>query len=41
MIIGSFKKRGVLAPMTKDMYEPILAELKTRGVHFIEEVHRE
>ena len=30
----SIKRTGVLSPVTKDIYEPVLEELSTLGVHF-------
>lgn len=31
---GKIKSKGVLAPMKKELYEPILAELKQHGIEF-------
>ncbi len=33
---GMFNKPGVFIPVEKEMYEPILAELSTIGIHFLE-----
>ena len=33
---GKIKARGVTIPTTKEIYEPVLAELETLGVKFVE-----
>ena len=33
---GKIKARGVIIPTTKEIYEPVLAELETLGVKFVE-----
>jgi saccharopine dehydrogenase-like NADP-dependent oxidoreductase len=33
---GKIKARGVVIPTTKEIYEPVLAELETLGVKFVE-----
>jgi hypothetical protein len=33
---GEIKTPGVQLPISKEVYEPILKELKEHGVHFIE-----
>jgi saccharopine dehydrogenase-like NADP-dependent oxidoreductase len=35
---NSITERGVLAPVTKDIYEPVLAELQSWGIGFVEKV---
>lgn len=37
---GRIKQRGVLSPITKDIYEPCLAELERFGVVLVEESER-
>jgi saccharopine dehydrogenase (NADP+, L-glutamate forming) len=32
LLEGKIKARGVVVPVTKEFYDPILAELKTLGV---------
>jgi saccharopine dehydrogenase-like NADP-dependent oxidoreductase len=34
---GQISRRGVLIPTHPDIYEPVLAELQTYGIHFVEE----
>jgi len=36
LLNGQIKSRGVMMPISKEFYEPILAELETYGVKFIE-----
>ncbi|MES1225853.1 MAG: saccharopine dehydrogenase C-terminal domain-containing protein, partial [Bacteroidota bacterium] len=33
---GEIKLSGVHIPVMKEIYEPVLAELETLGIHFIE-----
>jgi len=33
---GKFKRRGVVTPVTKDIYQPVLEELKEEGITFHE-----
>jgi saccharopine dehydrogenase-like NADP-dependent oxidoreductase len=33
---GKVNSRGVVIPTTKDIYEPLLAELETFGIKFVE-----
>lgn len=33
---GTIKKRGVIGPMSKAVYEPVLKELETHGVRMVE-----
>jgi saccharopine dehydrogenase-like NADP-dependent oxidoreductase len=40
MIEGRVKERGVLSPITKEIYEPCLAELERYGVVLVEESER-
>lgn len=35
-LTGKFKRYGVQIPIHPDIYEPLLQELETKGVHFIE-----
>lgn len=35
---GNFKSRGVVIPAEKEIYEPILNELKDFGIHFTEQI---
>jgi|TARA_B110000858_G_scaffold190791_1_gene239227 saccharopine dehydrogenase (NAD+, L-glutamate forming) len=37
LLNGSIKKRGVLMPIDKEIYEPVLSELKEYGIDFIEQ----
>ena len=37
LLNGSIKKRGVLMPIDKEIYEPVLSELKDYGIDFIEQ----
>jgi len=37
MLTGQITKTGVLAPVTPDIYEPVLDELENFGIHFTEE----
>lgn len=37
---GRISQRGVLSPITKEIYEPIMNELERLGVHMIEESDR-
>ena len=34
---GQVTRRGVLIPTHPEIYEPVLAELQTQGIHFVEE----
>jgi saccharopine dehydrogenase-like NADP-dependent oxidoreductase len=34
IIEGKIRQRGVRIPVTREIYEPVLAELKTRGIEF-------
>jgi len=36
LLEGKIKARGVVVPVTKELYDPILAELKTMGVELVE-----
>jgi saccharopine dehydrogenase (NADP+, L-glutamate forming) len=38
LLQGKIKKRGVLIPIEKEIYDPVLAELNTLGIH-LEENH--
>ncbi|MCD6345351.1 MAG: saccharopine dehydrogenase NADP-binding domain-containing protein [Anaerolineae bacterium] len=38
---GKITRKGVLIPVTPDIYEPVMAELEVVGVHFEERVTRE
>jgi len=40
IIDGKISQRGVLAPITKEIYEPCLAELEKYGVIMVEESER-
>jgi saccharopine dehydrogenase-like NADP-dependent oxidoreductase len=37
---GKVKRRGVLSPIYKDIYEPILAQLENHGITMLEESER-
>lgn len=34
---GKFKRSGLVLPVTRDIYAPVISELESTGVHFIEE----
>jgi saccharopine dehydrogenase-like NADP-dependent oxidoreductase len=36
LLDGQLKRTGVLAPMTKDIYQPLLDKLEAKGIHFVE-----
>ena len=36
LLTGNIKARGVMMPVNKEFYEPILSELETFGVKFVE-----
>ncbi len=36
-VAGKVKRSGVLRPVTKDLYEPILSKLQEMGINVIEE----
>lgn len=35
---GEIQRRGVLAPLTMDIYQPILSRLRSEGLHAVEEI---
>jgi saccharopine dehydrogenase-like NADP-dependent oxidoreductase len=37
ILLGQVDHRGVLIPTYPDIYEPVLAELRSAGIHFVEE----
>jgi saccharopine dehydrogenase-like NADP-dependent oxidoreductase len=37
ILLGQVNHRGVLLPTSPDIYEPVLAELRSLGIHFVEE----
>ncbi len=37
-LTGKIERRGVVIPVTPDIYEPVLAELETYGICFVEDV---
>ena len=37
---GKIPQRGVISPIHKEIYEPIMSELERLGVHMIEESDR-
>ena len=37
---GKFTRKGVVVPVTPDIYEPILEELEELGIRLVEEIHR-
>jgi hypothetical protein len=37
---NTFKQKGVIAPMTSDIYTPILKKLKQYGIKFQESVRK-
>jgi saccharopine dehydrogenase (NADP+, L-glutamate forming)/spermidine synthase len=37
---GKIDRKGVLIPVTPDIYEPVMKELEQMGIHFDEKVHR-
>ncbi|KAJ3295229.1 hypothetical protein HK104_002890 [Borealophlyctis nickersoniae] len=41
LLNGQITRKGVIAPTTKDIYEPILEKLEKEGVRFIEAISRE
>lgn len=40
ILTGKISQRGVLSPVHKEIYEPIMSELEKLGVHMIEESDR-
>ena len=38
LLDGQLKRTGVVAPMTKDIYLPMLEKLEGRGIHFVEKL---
>ena len=38
LLEGQLKRTGVVAPMTKDIYLPMLEKLEGRGIHFVEKL---
>ena len=36
LLNGSIKTRGVVLPLDKEIYDPVLKELKQHGIDFIE-----
>ncbi|MDY6801607.1 MAG: saccharopine dehydrogenase C-terminal domain-containing protein [Bacteroidota bacterium] len=37
LLTGVIERRGVVVPITKDVYEPVLKELEEYGINFVEE----
>jgi saccharopine dehydrogenase (NADP+, L-glutamate forming) len=37
LLNGSIKTRGVVLPLDKEIYDPVLKELKLYGVDFVEQ----
>ncbi|KAJ3144448.1 hypothetical protein HDU89_008226 [Geranomyces variabilis] len=40
LLSGNLKRKGVIAPMTKDVYKPMLAKLEAENIRFVEEIHK-
>lgn len=38
LIQGEIQRRGVLAPLTMDIYQPILSRLRSEGLHAVDEI---
>lgn len=38
--VGMLGRKGVIAPMTKDIYEPMLVKLEKEGIRFVENVYK-